>query len=330
MGKEHLRNDTECEECGYPEVTMTYCPKCGQKNVETRQSFGHLITHFAEDFTHYDGAFWKTIKYLLFRPSKLTKEYLDGHRQRYVPPVKLYIFISFVTFLLLSLLSGGQEENIDSNQVVYSQSVQIGEKKATYNIKTPADTASVSIGRNQRVRSIQELDSLRALPAGNGKKVSWLQYKIAKAGLNAIHHKVSQEQIKETIFHTLPKVLFIYMPIFAFWLWLFHGKKRWYFFDHGIFTLHYFAFLLLSFIIISIVFMPFSYIENTIGQIIAGIVWFIYLGYSFFYFFRAHRKMYGETRAISRLKSLALFVINMVCIVFVLIISMIYIMVNLH
>ncbi|MUH01775.1 DUF3667 domain-containing protein [Scytonema sp. UIC 10036] len=30
-----------------------------------------------EDFTHYDGQFWKTIKYLLFRPGKLTKEYLQ-------------------------------------------------------------------------------------------------------------------------------------------------------------------------------------------------------------------------------------------------------------
>src|SRR5690606_28206355 len=71
---------------------------------ETRQSFGHLVAHFAEDFTHYDSGFWKTIKHLLFRPARLTKEYLMGKRQEYVPPVKLYIFISFITFLLPALL----------------------------------------------------------------------------------------------------------------------------------------------------------------------------------------------------------------------------------
>jgi hypothetical protein len=36
------------------------------------------------------------------------------------------------------------------------------------------------------------------------------------------------------------------MPIF--FLWLFHNKKRWYYFDHGIFTLHYFSFCYYSFV----------------------------------------------------------------------------------
>jgi hypothetical protein len=36
------------------------------------------------------------------------------------------------------------------------------------------------------------------------------------------------------------------MPIFAF-SWLFHNKKR-YYFDHGIFTLHYFSFCYYSFV----------------------------------------------------------------------------------
>ena len=53
------------------------------------------------------------------------------------------------------------------------------------------------------------------------------------------------EKAVESFIHTLPKVLFIYMPIFALLLWLFHDKKKWYYFDSGVFTLHYFSFLLL-------------------------------------------------------------------------------------
>jgi hypothetical protein len=100
----HLRANKECLNCGYT-VDRAYCSNCGQKNTETRQPFLHLFAHFIEDLTHYDGAFWKTIKHLLFRPARLTKEYLQGKRQTYVPPVKLYIFISFVTFFTIIALS---------------------------------------------------------------------------------------------------------------------------------------------------------------------------------------------------------------------------------
>lgn len=97
MAHDDLRKDKTCQNC-FHVVENKFCPNCGQKNTETRQSFAHLFTHFVEDFTHYDNAFWTTIKNLLFKPGLLTKEYLSGKRQRFVPPVKLYIFVSFVTF----------------------------------------------------------------------------------------------------------------------------------------------------------------------------------------------------------------------------------------
>ncbi|WP_313029343.1 hypothetical protein [Soonwooa sp.] len=56
-------------------------------------------------------------------------------------------------------------------------------------------------------------------------------------------------KILQTSFHNLPKALFIYLPIFAFFLWIFHNKKKWWYFDHDIFTLHYFSFLLRTILI---------------------------------------------------------------------------------
>lgn len=100
MSHGKLRADKTCLNCGH-HVEERFCPHCGQENIETRQPFYFLFTHFIEDFTHYDGQFWGTLKNLFFKPGKLTNTYLEGKRQRFVPPVKLYIFVSFIVFSFL-------------------------------------------------------------------------------------------------------------------------------------------------------------------------------------------------------------------------------------
>ena len=102
MSKEKLRIDKTCLNCNYV-VDQRYCPNCGQENTISTKSFHHIFIHFFEDLTHYDNAFWRTIFYLFFKPAALTKAYLSGKRLSFLAPVRLYIFISFVTFLLLSL-----------------------------------------------------------------------------------------------------------------------------------------------------------------------------------------------------------------------------------
>lgn len=313
MGHDELRHDTECQNCGYT-VDVAYCSKCGQKNTETRQSFHHLITHFAEDLTHYDGAFWKTIKYLLFRPGKLTIEYLEGHRMRYVPPVKLYIFISFITFFLMAIMAPAPEAEEHNN----THTTVIAEPK----IK------KVMI-EGIPMYSVKQLDSLNDSRSPE-QKLGKVQYYIYKSVLKANEGKFTARDIIVTAAHTIPKVLFIYMPIFAFWLWIFHGKKRWYFFDHGIFTLHYFSFLLLTATIIMVLSWALDYLSEDIAIAFASLAYLSTLLYYFFYFFRAHRKIYGESRTISRLKGFALFIINMILILFGLLFTMLYIFLNIH
>ena len=101
MSKEKLRIDKNCLNCQQT-VKHRYCPHCGQENTEITKSFHHLFTHFFEDLTHYDSSFWKTIIYLFFKPAALTKEYLSGKRLSFLAPIRLYIFISFITFFLIS------------------------------------------------------------------------------------------------------------------------------------------------------------------------------------------------------------------------------------
>ena len=102
MSKNTIRKDKTCLNCRHV-VENKFCPNCGQENFDTRKTFHHLFIHFFEDLTHYENAFWRTIKNLIFKPSALTKEYLSGKRLSYLAPVRLYIFISFLTFFIISI-----------------------------------------------------------------------------------------------------------------------------------------------------------------------------------------------------------------------------------
>src|SRR5690606_10095718 len=108
------------------------------------------------------------------------------------------------------------------------------------------------------------------------------------------------------VMQSVPKGLFLYLPVFAFVLWIFHSKRRWYFYDHGIFTLHYFSFLLLTFSVVLLTGQLLMAIHKSLSAIVL-FLWMALWLYWIFYFFRAHRRVYKESKTISRLKSLAMF-----------------------
>lgn len=310
----HLREDKECQNCGRT-VDEVYCTRCGQKNTETRQSFGHLVAHFAEDLTHYDGAFWKTITHLLFRPAKLTKEYLKGKRQTYVPPVKLYIFISFISFLIPAFIPSPQrlpeyyaaEETRLAPDITKKEDLDVAgvgwEDKGGFFLDSPVS-----------YRTLKEMDSIEAIKP-DSLKLTRSQYERA-AKIVRFYERNNSFEAGQIFTSKLPQLLskgiFIYMPIFAFWLWLFHRKKRWYFFDHGIFTLHYFSLLMITSSIIVAFLKAYLSSQSTALGYVAIIVAIVLGLYQVFYFYKAHRKMYHESGIINFLKSSALFIINVI------------------
>ena len=98
-----LRTEKDCLNCGHF-VTGKFCSHCGQENIHTKESFSHQIHHVIGDITHFDSKFLQTIKYLFSKPGFLTLEYLKGKRVRYVHPIRLFVFTSFLFFLLQSII----------------------------------------------------------------------------------------------------------------------------------------------------------------------------------------------------------------------------------
>lgn len=356
MSHSPIRKDKTCLNCRHV-VDQRFCPNCGQENTESRKTFHHLFIHFFEDLTHYENAFWRTIKNLLFKPAALTTEYLSGKRLSYLAPVRLYIFISFVTFFLIAVMPGSisskavkindtrPSAKTDSiNPEVIHKHKKLDELKlaGVINQKEADSLKDVVLKMHQKsafevfnfgFKSIAEIDSIQKFGKAEDK-LSGFEYWFVTKTIH-VNRTNTPDQIKHkfkaAFIQNFPKVLFIYMPLFAFFLWLFHGKKRWYYFDHGIFTLHYFSFLLLITLLIYLINKVFSFCfgRETIDSFI-DLLYFVSFVWMIYYFYAAHRRFYKESRSVSFLKSSMLFFINFVLIILMLCLFAVYTFINLH
>ena len=359
MSKNTIRKDKTCLNCNHV-VSSRFCGNCGQENIDTRKSFIHLFVHFFEDLTHYENAFWRTIKNLIFKPASLTKEYLSGKRMSYLAPVRLYIFISFITFFLIAVLPSDSSKKNDlvqintdekksnsENDTVYKEQQKIIEfekqglitKKESDSIQTfiieakkrEIDDGFMNFGRHYK--NVKELDSIQknAKPSEKIHPLKfWMERKIQLVA-DKYTGKEIQEKFVESYFKNLPKALFFYMPLFAFVLWIFQNKKRWYYFDHGIFTLHYFSFLLLGSLLISFIDFLISFVDTyRFFKILNYIFKIVIVVYMLYYFFPAHHRFYQEKRWMSILKGIVMFFINFFIIGIILTCFAVYTFINLH
>lgn len=97
----HLKERKEkvCLNC-HTALIGRYCHVCGQENLEPKETVWHLVQHFFNDITHFDGKFFSTVKYLLKRPGFLSKEYMNGRRASYLNPIRMYVFTSAIFFVI--------------------------------------------------------------------------------------------------------------------------------------------------------------------------------------------------------------------------------------
>lgn len=218
MSHSPIRKDKTCLNCRHV-VEQKFCPNCGQENTDSRKTFHHLFIHFFEDLTHYENAFWKTIKNLLFKPSTLTKEYLSGKRLSYLAPVRLYIFISFLTFLLIALFPNKVSDKINET-----------EKQINIEITKAAKEADKKTENNEyfHFKSMKEIDSIQKY--GNEKnKLNATSYWAYEKVVH-VTEKYSKKEIIakfiEAFFHNLPKILFIIMPFSPFSYGFFTIKRN--------------------------------------------------------------------------------------------------------
>jgi len=99
--KDRHRVLTHCEDCG-AQLQGHWCGQCGQAAVDYRRSFRHVVADVLDSFLNWDSKFFATIALLIFKPWRLTNEFLAGKRVCYVNPLRLYLLASILFFFAVN------------------------------------------------------------------------------------------------------------------------------------------------------------------------------------------------------------------------------------
>lgn len=90
---------TPCGNCETP-LQGTYCQTCGQLAEDFHKNIWHLFTEVLESFFHWDGRLWRTLPALVYKPGELTRNFINGKRAYQVPPFRLFLVVLVVAFLV--------------------------------------------------------------------------------------------------------------------------------------------------------------------------------------------------------------------------------------
>jgi Protein of unknown function (DUF3667) len=91
-----------CPNCTKPMIGA-YCAICGQERDTHRRSVWGLVKVLVEDIASFDSRIMRTGWALVVRPGELASAFREGRTQRYLPALRLYLFVSLIFFLMLSV-----------------------------------------------------------------------------------------------------------------------------------------------------------------------------------------------------------------------------------
>ncbi len=230
--KHSLPIGAPCPNC-HTALAGPWCYACGQRGEKFHRSIWKLTLEALEGLTDLDGRLWKTFPRLIFRPGKLTREYLDGHRAAQVPPFRIFLLV-----LLLVFFTGGL------NVVRTHPSPGKGLNLNFATLDDPQLQKELAPkDRAQLQQAQQEMKARFGTPKATdtaGEK--WLRGQLSKALAN-------QQSYKAALAEWAQRFAVLMLPIAAMMLAvLFVFKKNVYVFDHLIFSMHSLSFqgLLLS------------------------------------------------------------------------------------
>lgn len=218
--KHALPIGTPCANCATP-LQGPWCYACGQLGEDFHRSTWHLVAEAFEGLFHFDGRVWTTLPDLFRHPARLTRAYLDGHRAPQIPPLRLFLVVLLVVFFAGSVGSDGTVINTtvaDDHGKILSSNTHTLEKL------TPEEKA--------KVKAAIAKGKVQFGARPNEAASAWLKDRVVKALDDPERFKLVMEQWSE-------RFAFLMLPLAAGLLsLLFVFQRRFYVFDHTIFSLH--------------------------------------------------------------------------------------------
>jgi hypothetical protein len=221
-----------------------FCPNCGQENHDLKIPIGHLVYEAIESVFHFDNKFLNTSKALVLRPGMISKEFNEGKRAKFVPPFRLYIFLSFIFFFLLSLFAHPDEGLLINDENLIK--VDKKDLEEGFIVKESHDSTKQGLSFGLPTEDPDKIEKMTdtqidSLLKKEGSEVTktnrFLTRKFAKL------RKLTKEQLAHKFLKNTSILMFFLMPFFALILMLFYRKKKMYYFQHLIFSIYFHCFI---------------------------------------------------------------------------------------
>lgn len=103
MEKIHELKPTQCLNCSAT-VKGEFCHQCGQSVRDNEdRSISRLLADFLGNVFFLDNRFLLSVWYLFRFPSRMTVEFLEGKRKKFISPVTLFLFLNLIYFFVSPL-----------------------------------------------------------------------------------------------------------------------------------------------------------------------------------------------------------------------------------
>jgi len=146
-----------CANCQAP-LVGPYCSQCGQRAADRIVPLHEMTQEWIEDLFEFDIRIFRTLPTFFFKPGRLTKEYVQGRRVRYVRPLRLYLVASFILFTVLAFSDVATIDGLDDSSGVSAMGDSIAASASDGAAPVPpkADTVSEAIAEAKRRASSQK------------------------------------------------------------------------------------------------------------------------------------------------------------------------------
>jgi len=231
-----------CPNCGEEEVGK-FCPNCGQSNKDynkpIKEIFGDLL-----DSINLDIRLLNTLIPFFTKPGFLAQEYFKGKRKRYVPPMRMYMFVSIIFFFLIQFVDNNKLKdnmlNFDNEPSENNISLSLNNnlsQDSLYNIEGISEEVN-DTAKNSEVITLanfgeQDLEKMKQDVLEDTTSTD-AEKEIAIGGINAYEKK---DLFFNKFMKNISYVLFLLMPFFGLILALILWRSKKLYVNHLIFYL---------------------------------------------------------------------------------------------
>jgi hypothetical protein len=220
-----------CLNCGTA-LTGSFCAECGQRDIPAYPTVRELAMDAVSEFSGWDGRVASTLQALVRHPGLLTHEFLEGRRARYISPLRVYLTASVIYFLLAASASNLRVE---------------AAKKSGSKGSITAQADNQPLSRPERVRKAAEdaFDKEQALTPAE-REAQLKDIAAAPPLMQPFLRRAILDPagFKRSILETMPRLLFLLLPIFAGIVALFYRGRKYP--EHLYFAIHLHAFIFLA------------------------------------------------------------------------------------